>query len=71
MLPSGWRWVLLSVLLSVIVPLVLAAMRPWPRRMLPFWEYSATFLDVATGVAVLPVLAQILGLYVWARGLFG
>jgi type VII secretion integral membrane protein EccD len=71
MLPSGWRWVLLSVLLSVIVPLVLAAMRPWPRRMLPLWEYSATFLDVATGVAVLPVLAQILGLYVWARGLFG
>ncbi len=40
-------------------------MRPWPRRMLPFWEYSATFFDVATGVAVLPVLAQVLGLYGW------
>jgi type VII secretion integral membrane protein EccD len=71
MLSGGWRWVLVSGLLAVVVPLVLAAMRPWPRRMLPFWEYAATFLDVATGVAVLPILAQILGLYAWARGLFG
>jgi type VII secretion integral membrane protein EccD len=71
MLPVGWRWVLLSGLLALLVPLVSAAMRPWPRRMLPFWEYTATFLDVVTGVAVLPALAQILGLYAWARGLFG
>ncbi|MBL7253222.1 type VII secretion integral membrane protein EccD [Paractinoplanes lichenicola] len=71
MLTGGWRWVLLSGLLAMLLPLVLAAMRPWPRRMLPFWEYAATFLDVATGVAVLPILAQILGLYAWARGLFG
>ncbi|WP_306215258.1 type VII secretion integral membrane protein EccD [Actinoplanes sp. RD1] len=71
MLPPAWRWVLLSGLLALVAPLVMAAMRPWPRRMLPFWEYSATFLDVATGVAVLPVLAQVLGLYAWARGLFG
>ncbi|WP_305785773.1 type VII secretion integral membrane protein EccD [Symbioplanes lichenis] len=71
MLPAGGRWVLLSGLLALVVPLVMAAMRPWPRRMLPFWEYAATFLDVATGVAVLPLLGQILGLYVWARGLFG
>ncbi|GAA2491372.1 type VII secretion integral membrane protein EccD [Winogradskya humida] len=68
--PSG-RWVLLGGLLAAVVPLVMAALRPFPRRMLPFWEYSATFLDVATGVAVLPVLGQILGLYAWARGLFG
>ena len=39
--------------------------------MLPFWEYTAGGLDVATGLAVLPVLAQVLGLYAWARGLFG
>lgn len=71
MLPPAWRWVLIGALVALILPLVMAAMRPWPRRMLPFWEYSATFLDVATGVAVLPVLAQILGLYAWARGLFG
>jgi type VII secretion integral membrane protein EccD len=70
-LSAGWRWVLLAGLLAAMIPLVMAALRPFPRRMLPFWEYSATFLDVATGLAVLPVLAQILGLYVWARGLFG
>ncbi|AGL14104.1 type VII secretion integral membrane protein EccD [Actinoplanes sp. N902-109] len=70
-LSLGWRWVLLGALLAAMVPLVMAALRPFPRRMLPFWEYSATFFDVATGIAVLPVLAQILGLYTWARGLFG
>lgn len=65
------RWALLGVLLALLLPLVLSALRPWPRRMLPFWEYAATFFDVATGIALLPVLAQLLGLYGWARGLFG
>ncbi|WDZ83737.1 type VII secretion integral membrane protein EccD [Micromonospora cathayae] len=71
LLSPAWRWVLLSTLVALLVPLVLAALRPWPRRMLPFWEYTATFFDVVTGVAVLPVLAQVLGVYAWARGLFG
>ncbi|MEU6073707.1 type VII secretion integral membrane protein EccD [Micromonospora sp. NPDC047074] len=71
MLSPAWRWVLLSALVGLLVPLVMAALRPWPRRMLPFWEYAATFFDVATGVAVLPILAQVLGVYAWARGLFG
>ncbi|WP_406077942.1 type VII secretion integral membrane protein EccD [Micromonospora sp. NBC_00858] len=71
MLPSAWRYALLGGLLALLVPLVLAALRPWPQRLLPFWEYSATFFDVATAVAVLPVLAQVVGLYAWARGLFG
>ncbi|WP_018909447.1 type VII secretion integral membrane protein EccD [Salinispora arenicola] len=70
-LSDGWRWALLGALVALVIPLVLAALRPWPRRMLPFWEYTATFFDVVTGVIVLPVLAQILGLYGWARGLFG
>ncbi len=68
--PTG-RYVLLGGLVALLVPLVMAALRPWPRRMLPFWEYTAGGLDVATGLAVLPVLAQVLGLYAWARGLFG
>jgi type VII secretion integral membrane protein EccD len=68
--PAG-RYVLLGGLAALLIPLVTAALRPWPRRMLPFWEYTATGLDVATGLAVLPVLAQVLGLYAWARGLFG
>ncbi|BCJ52700.1 hypothetical protein Asp14428_41750 [Actinoplanes sp. NBRC 14428] len=67
----GWRYALMGGLLALVVPLVSAALRPWPRRLLPFWEYLATFLDVTTGVAVLPVLAQVLGTYAWARGLFG
>jgi type VII secretion integral membrane protein EccD len=70
-MPEGARYAMIGALLAVLIPLVMAALRPWPQRMLPFWEYAATFLDVATGVAVLPVLAQVLGVYAWARGLFG
>ncbi|AGZ38799.1 type VII secretion integral membrane protein EccD [Actinoplanes friuliensis] len=71
MMTPGWRYAMLGALLALLLPLILAALRPWPRRMLPFWEYAATFLDVTTGLAVLPVLAQVLGIYAWARGLFG
>lgn len=67
----GWRYVLFAGLITALVPLLLAASRPWPRRLLPFWEYLATILDVTTTLAVLPVLAQVLGWYGWARGLFG
>jgi type VII secretion integral membrane protein EccD len=70
-LPPGWRLTLLGGLIALLIPLVAAALRPWPRRLLPFWEYSATVLDVTAGLAVLPVLAQVLGGYAWARGLFG
>ncbi|GLY00705.1 type VII secretion integral membrane protein EccD [Actinoplanes sp. NBRC 101535] len=71
MFGESGRYVLLGGLVALLIPLVMAALRPWPRRMLPFWEYTATGLDVATGLVVLPVLAQVLGLYAWARGLFG
>ncbi|SDT56244.1 type VII secretion integral membrane protein EccD [Actinoplanes derwentensis] len=71
MFGASGRYVLLGGLVALLIPLVMAALRPWPRRMLPFWEYTATGLDVATGLVVLPVLAQVLGLYTWARGLFG
>lgn len=65
------RWLLLVLLFVLVLPLILSALRPWPRRMLPIWEYTATIFDVLTAVATLPVLAQVLGLYSWARGLFG
>lgn len=68
---STGRWLLLTLLFALVLPLILSALRPWPRRMLPIWEYVARLLDVATAVALLPVLAQVLGLYGWARGLFG
>jgi type VII secretion integral membrane protein EccD len=67
---AGRLW-LVAGMVALLVPLLMAALRPWPRRLLPFWEYTATFLDVATAVAIVPVLAQILGVYAWARGLFG
>ncbi|MFI6165052.1 type VII secretion integral membrane protein EccD [Micromonospora haikouensis] len=67
----GARLGLLVALACLVVALVLAAIRPWPRRMLPIWEYLATFFDVTTGLAVLPLLAHVLGVYAWARGLFG
>ncbi|WP_213453728.1 type VII secretion integral membrane protein EccD [Rhizomonospora bruguierae] len=70
-LPPAWRYALLGGLLALLPPLMLAALRPWPRRLLPFWEYAARFFDVVTGLAMLPVLAWIVGLYAWARGLFG
>jgi hypothetical protein len=58
----------LAVLLLL---LVLAARRPWPRRLLPIWEFIATVLDVITALAILPLVLQLLGAYPWARGLFG
>jgi len=58
----------LAVLLGV---LVLAAARPWPRRLLPIWEFLAGAGDVITGVALVPLLLQVLGVYAWARGLLG
>jgi type VII secretion integral membrane protein EccD len=70
-LGSTGHYVLLLVLIATLVPLAMAAMRPWPQRMLPFWEYTATFFDVTTAAAVLPVLGELLGWYSWARGLFG
>jgi ESX secretion system protein EccD len=68
--PAG-RGALLVGLLILVAPLVLAALRPAPRRLLPIWEHTATGLDVLTGLAILPLLAQILGVFAWARGLFG
>lgn len=67
----GWWWTMLAALMALLVPLLFAALRAWPRRMLPMWEFTARFLDVTTGLAVLPVMGQVLGIYGWARGLFG
>ncbi|MEU7906151.1 type VII secretion integral membrane protein EccD [Actinoplanes sp. NPDC049118] len=67
----GRRLILLIGLAVLIVVLVTAALRPWPRRLLPVWEFLATVLDVVTGLAILPLVLQLLGTYAWARGLFG
>ncbi|RZU53499.1 type VII secretion integral membrane protein EccD [Krasilnikovia cinnamomea] len=67
----GWRLTLLVSLVVLIAVLVTAALRPWPRRLLPVWEFTATVLDVVTGLAILPLVLQLIGTYSWARGLFG
>ncbi|WP_436535560.1 type VII secretion integral membrane protein EccD [Actinoplanes sp. HUAS TT8] len=68
---AGWLVVILLFLLVLLVVTVLAAMRPWPRRLLPIWEFTATVFDVIAGVAILPIALQLMHTYAWARGLFG
>jgi type VII secretion integral membrane protein EccD len=70
-LTPAWRGVLLAGLAVLAAALLMAALRPWPRRLLPIWEFLATFFDVVTALVVLPLLLQLLGVYAWARGLFG
>ncbi|QFZ18581.1 type VII secretion integral membrane protein EccD [Saccharothrix syringae] len=66
-----WRITGLAGLLGVAALLVTAALRPLHRRPLPLWGHLANVLELCAGVAVLPVLLQILGVYAWARGLAG
>jgi type VII secretion integral membrane protein EccD len=70
-LSAVWRGALMAGLLCLVGTLVLAALRPWPRRLLPIWEYMASILDVAIAVALIPLVLQLVGAYAWARGLFG
>ncbi|MET0491499.1 MAG: type VII secretion integral membrane protein EccD [Actinoplanes sp.] len=71
MATTTWLVVVLLSLVLLLVVTVMAALRPWPRRLLPIWEFTATVFDVIAGVAVLPITLQLLHVYSWARGLFG
>jgi type VII secretion integral membrane protein EccD len=62
---------LLAGLALLLGMMVMAAVRPWPRRLLPIWEFLATVFDVISGLAIVPLVLQLLGTYAWARGLFG
>ena len=68
---TGWLIVVLLTLTVLLVVTVMAALRPWPRRLLPIWEFTATVFDVVAGLAVLPIALQLMHVYSWARGLFG
>ena len=68
---TGWLFVLLFGLTVLLMVTVLAALRPWPRRLLPIWEFTATVLDVVAALAVLPIVLQLMHAYAWARGLAG
>ena len=65
------RLLMLIGLGLLLLVLVMAARRPWPRRLLPIWEFTATVFDVITSLAIVPLVLQLLGAYPWARGLFG
>ena len=69
--PPSWRTVLVLGLLVLVYALVKAALRPPGRRMLPIWGHLANIFDTCTALAVVPLLLQLLGVYAWARGLFG
>ncbi|GAA3464471.1 type VII secretion integral membrane protein EccD [Saccharothrix longispora] len=71
LLEPVWRITGLVALLGVAVLLVAAALRPLHRRPLPLWGHLANVLEICAGVAVLPVLLQVLAVYAWARGLAG
>ncbi|MER6990045.1 type VII secretion integral membrane protein EccD [Saccharopolyspora hirsuta] len=66
-----WWVVLVLGMLVVLFAVVKASLRPPNRRMLPIWGHLANVFDTATAIAVVPVLLQLLGVYAWARGLFG
>lgn len=68
---TGWLIVLLIGLTVLLTVTVLAALRPWPRRLLPIWEFIATVLDVVAALALLPIVLQLVHAYAWARGLAG
>ncbi|XVS67705.1 type VII secretion integral membrane protein EccD [Actinosynnema sp. CA-299493] len=66
-----WRITSLVGLLGVAGLLVAAALRPLHRRALPLWAHLANVLEICAGIAVVPVLLQVLHVYAWARGLAG
>ncbi|MEC3980610.1 type VII secretion integral membrane protein EccD [Amycolatopsis sp. H20-H5] len=66
-----WRGLVLTGLLAMVGVMVLAALRAPFRRLLPIWGHTANILETVTALAIVPVLLQLLGVYAWARGLFG
>jgi type VII secretion integral membrane protein EccD len=70
-LTFGWRVVVLSVVLVVLIALVLAVLRPPTRRLVPIWVQRAQWTESLVAAATIPVLLQLLGVYAWARGLGG
>jgi type VII secretion integral membrane protein EccD len=70
-LPVQWQGVLLAALAVVFVLLLLGMTRQPLRRLRPIWGHLANGLETITAIAIVPVLLQLFGVYVWARGLAG
>nr|WP_225953699.1 type VII secretion integral membrane protein EccD [Kibdelosporangium phytohabitans] len=71
MFTPSWRIVLLVGLFVILYGLMQVVLRPVGRRMLPVWGHLANIFDTCTALAIIPLLLQLLGVYAWARGLFG
>lgn len=70
-LEAGWLAVLALALLLVLIPIGAAALRAPGRRMVPIWGYLNEWVELLTGLATIPLIAQLFGLFSWAGGLFG
>ncbi|MGW4482241.1 type VII secretion integral membrane protein EccD [Amycolatopsis sp. NPDC004368] len=68
-LEAGWRGAATFGVLLVFFLLVLAMLRPPPRRLLPIWGHLANWTETLSAVALIPILLQLYGVYGWAIGL--
>jgi type VII secretion integral membrane protein EccD len=59
------------VLVGGALLLVLAALRPSHRRMLPIWPHSGDVVENVLSIALVPFMLHALGVFAWARGLAG
>jgi type VII secretion integral membrane protein EccD len=70
-LEASGRGVSVFLVALVFVFMVMAMLRPPPRRLLPIWAHLANWLETLSAVATVPVLLQLFGFYSWASGLAG
>jgi len=61
--------VMLVVLSGVLVALQKAMVRPPHRRLLPIWGQVANYFELLSAAVTLPLVLELFGVYVWARGL--
>lgn len=59
------------ILLIAALLLVLAALRPSHRRVLPIWPHMSDVLEKVLCIALVPFVLHALGIFAWARGLAG
>lgn len=59
------------VLFGAALLLVLAALRPSHRRVLPIWPHLSDVVENLLCLALVPFVLHALGLFAWARGLAG
>lgn len=58
-------------LVLVFFLLVMAMLRPPPRRLLPVWGHLANYAETVSAIALVPLLLQLFGVYAWFAGLVG